>query len=236
MLNLKIIWHDKFAPGSFTKLQSMKVQFCESLMNIFQVNMLSRFQSLESLVVDDCGLVQEIFELKGQEVMETHAITVTQLKKLFMPRLPNLKRVWNKDHQGTFSFQNLQQIEAARCESLKSLFPTSVARCLQQLEDLRIGESGIEEIIEQEEGAKVDVRFVSPKLTLLILQKLPKLKWFHRGLHTSEWPLLKILEVFGSNEIQIFASKKFRVEEPDEQSQLETSIPQPLFLVEEVRD
>ena len=234
MPNLKIIWHDKFAPGSFTKLQSMTVQFCENLMKIFQVNMLSRFQSLESLVVDDCGSIQEIFELQGQEVMETHAITETQLKKLFMCRLPKLKRVWNKDPQGTFSFQNLQGIEVMGCDSLTTLFPTSVARSLKQLEDLRISECGIEEIIEQEDGA--DARFVFPKLTLLILRKLSRLKWFYRGVHTSEWPLLKALEVFGSNEIQIFASKNYRIQEQDEQIQLETSIQQPLFLVEEVRD
>ena len=97
MPNPKIIWHDKLAPGSFTKLQSMNVQFCESLMNIFQVNMLSRFQSLESLVVDDCDSLQEIFELEGQEVTEARAVTMTQLKKLFMRRLPKLKCVWNKD-------------------------------------------------------------------------------------------------------------------------------------------
>ena len=236
MPNPKIIWHEKFAPGSFTKLQSMNVQFCESLMNIFQVNMLSRFQSLESLVVYDCSSLQEIFELEGQEVMETRAVIVTQLKKLFMHRLPKLKRVWNKDPQGTFSFPNLQEILVWECESLKSLFPTSVARCLQQLDDLRIVECGIEEIIEQEEGAKEDARFVFPKLTLLFFHKLPKLKWLYQGVHTSEWPLLKTLEVTGSNEIQIFVSKNYRIEESDEQSQLETSIQQPLFLVEEVRD
>ena len=55
-------------------------------------------------------------------------------------------------------------------------------------------------------------------------------------MHTSEWPLLKTLEVSGSDKIQIFASKKFRIEEPDEQSLSETSIQQPLFLVVEVRD
>ena len=249
MPNLKSIWHDKFAPGSFTKLQSMKVQFCESLMNIFQANMLSRFQSLESLAVEDCGSLQEI-ESEGQAVMETRAVTVTQLKKLFMHRLPKLKRVWNKDPKrtlklkrvwnkdpkGTFSFPNLQTISVWECESLKSLFPTSVARCLKQLEDLRIVECGIEEIIEQEKGAKEDARFVFPKLTLLILRQLPKLKWFYRRVHTSEWPLLKTLEVSGSNEIQIFASKEFRIEEPNEQSRLETSIQQPLFLVQEVSD
>ena len=214
----------------------MKVQFCDSLMNIFQVTMLSRFQSLESLVVEDCGSLQEIFELEAQEVTETQAVTVTQLKKLFMYHLPKLKRVWNKDPEGTFSFPNLQKISIRECESLKSLFPTSVARCLKQLEDLRIAECGIEEIIEQEEGAKDDARFVYPKLTLLMLLQLPKLKWFYQGVHTSEWPLLKTLEVSGSNEIQIFASKEFRIEEPDEQSRLETSIQQPLFLVEEVSD
>ena len=235
MPNLKIIWHNKFAPGSFTKLQSMKVQFCENLMKIFQVNMLSRFQSLESLVVEDSGSVQEIFELQGQEVTETRAVTVTQLKKLFMHRLPKLKRVWNKDPEGTFSFPNLQKISVWECESLKSLFPTSVARCLKQLEDLRIAECGIEEIIEQEEGAKEDARFVFPKLTLLILRQLPKLKWFRRGVHTSKWPLLKELEVSGCDQIEIFTSKLLNFQETVEQSQLETSIQQPLFLIEEVR-
>ncbi|XP_030959628.1 uncharacterized protein LOC115981550 isoform X4 [Quercus lobata] len=234
MPNLKIIWHDKFAPGSFTKLQLMMVEFCESLMNIFQVNMLSRFQSMETLVVDDCDSLEEIFELQGQEVTETHAVTVTQLKKLYIRRLPKLKRVWNKDPQGMFSFPNLQKIQALKCESLKSLFPTSVAKCIPRLEDLEIAKCGIEEIIEQEEGAKEDARFVFPKLTLVILRKLSKLKWFYRGVHTLEWPLLKTLEVSGSNEIQIFASKNYRIQEQDEQIQLETSIQQPLFLVEEV--
>ena len=233
MSNLKIIWHDKFAPGSFTKLQSMTVQFCEDLTKIFQVNMLSRFQSLESLVVDDCGSLEEMFELQGQEVMETRALT--QLKKLFMRRLPNLKRVWNKDPRGTFYLQNLQEIEVVECESLRNLFPTSVAKSLQQLVNLRICRCGIEEVINQEEGAKEDVRFVFPKLTLLKLRMLKKLKWFYQGVHTLEWPLLKTLEVSESNEIQIFASKNIRIQEPNEQSQLETSI-QPLFLVEKVRD
>ena len=191
---------------------------------------------MESLVVEDCGSLQELFELEVQEVTETRAVTVTQLKKLFMRRLPKLKRVWNKDPHGTFSFPNLQEIIVGECESLKSLFPTSVARCLQQLEELRIFECGIEEIIEQEEGVKEHARFVFPKLTLLILRQLPKLKWLYRGVHTLEWPLLESLEVSGSNEIQIFASKNYRIQEQDEQRQLKTSIQQPLFLVEEVRD
>ena len=162
-------------------------------------------------------------------------VAFPNLETLAIVHMKNLKIIWNKDPQGTFSMQNLQNIVVRECESLKSLFPTSVARCLQQLEELRIFECGIEEIIEQEERVKEHARFVFPKLTLLILRQLPKLKWFYRGVHTLEWPLLESLEVSGSNEIQIFASKNIRIQEPNEQSQLETSI-QPLFLVEKVRD
>ena len=162
-------------------------------------------------------------------------VAFPNLETLTIVHMKNLKIIWNKDPQGT-SFQNLQKILAMRCESLKSFFPTSVARCLQQLEELRIFECGIKEIIEREEGAKEHARFVFPKLTLLILRQLPKLKWFYRGVYTSKWPLLKTLEVSGSDKIQIFASKNFRIEEPDEQSLSETSIQQTLFLVEEVRD
>ena len=51
MENLKIIWHDQLAENSFFKLQSLFVKYCENLVNIFESNMLTRFQSLETLKV-----------------------------------------------------------------------------------------------------------------------------------------------------------------------------------------
>ena len=146
-----------------------------------------------------------------------------------------MKQIWNKDPHGIFSFPNLQEVSAWECESLQSLFPASVARCLMQLEDLQIVDCGVEEIVSREEIAEAAARFVFPKVTLLMLSQLPKLKWFCRGVHTSEWPLLKDLEVSECGQIEIFASKILNFQETVEQSQLETSIQQPLFLVEEVR-
>ena len=104
-----------------------------------------------------------------------------------------------------------------------------------QLEDLRIDDCGVEEIVSREEIAEAAARFVFPKVTHLMLHKLPKLKWFCRGVHTSEWPLLKELEVYECDQIEIFASKVLNFQETVEQSKLETSIQQPFFLVEEVR-
>ena len=74
MENLKIIWHNQLAKDSFFKLHSLFVEYCENLVNIFESNMLIRFQSLEKLYVHDCGSLQEIFELQGQDVRETQAV------------------------------------------------------------------------------------------------------------------------------------------------------------------
>ena len=235
MENLKIIWHDQLAENSFFKLHSLIVEYCENLVNIFEFNMLTRFQSLERLYVKDCDSLQEVFEIQGHNVGDTHAMTVIPLKILMLNRLPKMKQVWNKDPHGIFSFPNLQKVSARECESLQSLFPTSVARCLMQLEDLRIVDCGVEEIVSREEIAEATARFVFPKATVLILRKLPKLEWFCRGVHTSEWPLLKKFEVFECDQIEIFASKILNFQETVEQSQLATSIQQPFFLVEEVR-
>ena len=235
MENLKIIWHNQLAKDSFFKLHSLFVEYCENLVNIFESNMLTRFQSLERLDVYDCDSLQELFEIQGHNVGDTHAVTVIPLKILILNRLPKMKQVWNKDPHGIFSFPNLQEVRAWECESLQSLFPASVARCLMQLEDLRIADCGVEEIVSREEIAEAAARFVFPKVTLLILRKLPKLKWFCQGVHTSEWPLLKALVMHGCDQIEIFTSKILNFQETVEQSQLETSIQQPLFLVEEVR-
>ena len=236
MENLKIIWHDQLAEDSFFKLQSLSVKYCENLVNIFESNMLTRFQSLETLKVSYCGSLREVFELQRHDVRESHAVTPIPLKRLTLHRLSKMKQVWNKDPQGIFSFQNLQVTSVWECESLQSLFPASMARCLMQLEDLRIVDCcGVEEIVSREEIAEPTARFFFPKVTLLILHKLPKLKWFYRGVHASEWPLLKKLEVSECDQIEIFASKNLNFQETVEENQLETSIQQPLFLVEEVR-
>ena len=50
-------------------------------MNIFESNMLTRFQSLERLDVYDCGSLQEVFEIQRHDVIDTHAVIVIPLKK-----------------------------------------------------------------------------------------------------------------------------------------------------------
>ena len=76
-------------------------------MNIFESNMLTRFQSLERLDVYDCGSLQEVFEIQRHDVRDTHVVTVIPLKKLYLRHLPKMKQIWNKDPHGIFNSQNL---------------------------------------------------------------------------------------------------------------------------------
>ncbi|KAE8010111.1 hypothetical protein FH972_006504 [Carpinus fangiana] len=236
MDDLEIIWHNQFAVDSFCKLQTLKVEFCENLTNyIFQSNMLARFQSLVELIITDCGSLQEVFELQGPNVKETHAVTVIQLEKLYLARLPKLKHVWSKDPQGMFSFQNLKLIQAELCGSLKSFFPASIARSLMRLEMLHIAYCKVlEEIVAGEEGAEgaeAITTFVLPQVVHLHLKGLPRLKCFYPGRHASEWPMLKDLFLRCCHQVEIFPSKV--LSDTVKESRSEICTKQPLFMVDE---
>lgn len=235
MDDLEIIWHNQFAVDSFCKLHTLKVEFCENLTNyIFQSNMLARFQSLVELNISDCGSLQEVFELQGPNVEGTHDVSVIQLENLFLACLPKMKHVWNKDPQEILSFQNLKVVHAMKCESLRSLFPASVARCLMRLEELVIVDCGVEEIVagEEAEGAEAIIRFVFPQVSHIFLNRLPRLKCFYPKRHSSKWPMLKDMLVSGC-QVDTFSSEL--LSETLQESQLQISFKQSLFLVDEVR-
>ncbi|KAB1202365.1 hypothetical protein CJ030_MR8G007349 [Morella rubra] len=151
------------------------------------------------------------------------AVTATQLKTLKLTGLPKLKHIWEKDPEGTFNFQNLQTVTLVGCESLQSVFPASVSGKLKQLEFLGLDNCGVEVVIEKE-GAQVAETLQFPKLTVLVLASLPKLKCFSPGMCPSEWPSLKKLKVYGCGQIEMFALTF-------QERQLEASVP--LFVVDE---
>nr|POE88933.1 putative disease resistance protein [Quercus suber] len=92
--------------------------------------------------------------------------------------------------------EDCKVMEEARTQRKALILPcnlSSMKRFLVRLEDLHVVECGLEEIVALEDGAEAAARLVFPKVTLLMLKNMPKLKWFSRGLRTSKWPLLKVL-------------------------------------------
>ena len=139
------------------------------------------------------------------------------------------------DPQGIITFGKLRIIEIEGCSSLKSVFPTSVAKTLMQLEKLEIKDCAtVEEIVAKAEGIETTTLFVFPQLTLE-LQNLPELKSFYSGNHTLEWPSLKGLRIQKCDKLKIFGSNKSSVEETNGLSHHASLILQPLFFVEKVR-
>ena len=145
-----------------------------------------------------------------------------------------LKHVWTSDPEAILPFQNLRKVEVSQCKTLKSLFPISVAKSLEQLESLHINDCGLmEEIVAFEEGLETTTEFMFPRITSVSLEFLPKLKCFYPRKHTSKWPSLKELTICKCNEVRIVASNELSFPNTDGLGHC-VPVRQPLFCVEKV--
>ncbi|EOY20452.1 NB-ARC domain-containing disease resistance protein, putative [Theobroma cacao] len=228
--NVKKMFHDQLLAGSFGKLEEMNVECCDELLALFPSNVFGVLQSLKTLRVERCDSLEQMFEVGvgGLNIKETHAVD-SQLMELYIYNLPKLKHVWNKDPQGSLTFRNLRKVRVMSCESLKNLFPASIAKDLPQIEDLTISSCGVEEIVSAGEGLEQPVRFKFPQMSSLQLTRLRKLKCFYPGQRTIVWPMFKKLTTDCSTLIKMLASERLRIHD-----ELEFTKGQSLFLDEEV--
>ncbi|XP_022720196.1 disease resistance protein At4g27190-like [Durio zibethinus] len=229
--NVKKIFHNELLAGSFCKLEEMAVENCDELLTVFSSTIVGVFSCLEKLKVQNCGSLQQIFEVGGLNIKETHAVHC-QLRELYIFQLPKLKHVWN-DPLGILAFQNLRKVDVWLCPSLINLFPASTAKDLPQLEILTVSFCGVEEIVSAGEGLENPLGFKFPQVSYLKLTHLNDLKWFCPGQHTTVWPMLKKLETDYSTLLKIVASERLSIQELNGNDQRESTIRQPLFLVEE---
>ncbi|KAI6684717.1 hypothetical protein NL676_030630, partial [Syzygium grande] len=173
MDNVEKIWPDEFASNAFSRLKTLIVEYCDKLSSIFSSDtILTRFQNLEELSVNDCGSLEVIFHVQELSMSGAHSTSTFLLRELHLERLPKLKHVW-------------------------SGLPSSVAKSMTQLERLVVQSCGVEEIIEGEDGG-IGMNagdFFFPCLTTLTLDELPQLRSFYKNNHTPTWPHLKELLV-----------------------------------------
>ena len=233
--NVKKIWDDQLPQDSFSKLKVVGVESCGGLLNIFPSCVLKRSQSLHTLIVKDCISLKVVFDMEGMDVnANEEGVTIVPLSALALYSLPKVEKIWNKDSHGILSFQYLKSIMIHKCESVKNLLPASLVKDLQQLEKLHVSCSGIEEIIAKDINGVLDTdtepMFVFPKVTSLELYLLPELKSLYPGAHTSQWPLLEILNVYMCPKLTVFA-----FETPTfEQRHHEGNLHMPLFFIHHV--
>ncbi|XP_058000713.1 uncharacterized protein LOC131178792 [Hevea brasiliensis] len=190
MDNLKMIWHNELHSDSFCKINELTVENCEELIKIFPSTLLRGLRNLQSLVICECNLLQEVFDL--QELIKMKESVAIQLRTLDIRGLPKLKHVWNEDPVGLVLFDNLSSVRVRDCPNLKIIFPASIAKNLPQLKTLDIDSSGVEEIVQNLNWVETNMenqpmikalqphfsfRKVSfPNLTILIVDECDNLK------------------------------------------------------------
>nr|KJB39006.1 hypothetical protein B456_007G290300 [Gossypium raimondii] len=138
----------------------------------------------------------------------SNKVSLPLLKDLTIVDMGNLERIWD-DQLEMNSFSKLKHLEVHSCVKLSNIFPLNMLERLQRLKNLQVMEcASLEELFEHKfNEAEINTKFVFPQMTYLNLSMLPKLKSFYSGVHTTEWPLLKKLDVYGCDKVEIFASE-----------------------------
>ncbi|KAJ0098535.1 hypothetical protein Patl1_22016 [Pistacia atlantica] len=168
------------------------------------------FPSLEVMVLLHLDSLQLIWHPQ-----QLHVESFCKLKEVRVEFCEKLKTIVPSNSHGLLTFHNLKKLTVENCWSMKSLFPVTVATGLMQLNHLNLVSCGLEKIVSEEEvnGAP---RFLFPQLTYIHLENLPELKCFYPGLHTTEWPTLNTLALYGCKKIKIYASEFACFEKEDD--------------------
>ncbi|XWS42677.1 hypothetical protein CRYUN_Cryun16bG0034600 [Craigia yunnanensis] len=246
--NLKRFCFEK--PIEFPFLRELMIERCPVL-NTFHCDS----TSVGTIVGNEVGkssISMENLHMDIPKYLFNEKVALPMLEHLTISWLENLGKLWPKQLYGD-SFSKLISFELKNCDKLLNVFPLSMLTKLQRLNKLFIGGCNLlEEIFEsQQEGSIIAIQSLSPELfqssvvqenitfgfpqlTYLTLVVLPKLKSFFHKVHTTNWPSLKEMIVYGCNNVEIFASEYLSFPKTGGKDQQEIPIQWPLFWINEL--
>jgi len=160
----------------FGLLRSLSVDGCHFLSDaLLPCNLLPFLTNLETLDVRNCDSVKTIFDM----TCATQYPMTFPVKELKLFKLSNLKNVWNKDPTGVISMQHLQEVFVDGCPCLISVFPSSVAKELEELQNLVVKDCDTLMTIVAEDPSRTNHDLPCPRIRSLRLRRLHKLKYFY---------------------------------------------------------
>ncbi|XLT76164.1 hypothetical protein HN873_032438 [Arachis hypogaea] len=202
--NLEHVWDiDPKGIIHFQALQDLNIDICDSLEYVFPIS-IAKDLAMNNLSIKNCEQLVKIFaqekrtsKLNANKVLK--AMGMFRLKNLSLGNLPNLEHVWDKDSIEIIHFSALQDLSINKCESLKYVFPTSIAEDLAMLNNLSVEdcEKMVKIFAEDKRTSELgDTKtFELPSLTSLVLREVPMLKYFYPGLQKLQFPKLKELYI-----------------------------------------
>ncbi|XP_044477854.1 uncharacterized protein LOC123205104 isoform X2 [Mangifera indica] len=182
----------------FPRIVFLKLRELPELTTFYHDKHNSNWPMLKELEVRDCDRL-DIFTSEYKVVVPNSE--VLELRSV------NCEILWDSQLVATSScYQNLTSLILNGCKKLKCVFLPYMVKSFEQLEHIEICNcSVLKEIISKE--VEANKTFVFPQVTFLKLENLPELATFYPGVHTSEWPMLKKLEVCNCDKIKIFTSE-----------------------------
>ncbi|KAA8529018.1 hypothetical protein F0562_033494 [Nyssa sinensis] len=211
MENTREIWDKQIPFLSFSKLLELQVVCFDKLLAVGTSNLLRKLQYLETLTIENCRSLEEVFDTGGLDIGEGYAKPLSRLRDLRLQNLPMLMHLWNMDSNVYMGFQSLNCLTIYRCDRLKNIFSPSIAGTLKELISLVIKNCKmLEGIITEGKKGEV-IKIVFPKLVSLELKKLPNLTTFCQGSYTLEWPSLESLRLRKCPQIDKLTANKMGI-------------------------
>ncbi|KAL8245708.1 hypothetical protein R6Q59_006924 [Mikania micrantha] len=187
---------------SFHNLIDLQMVFVHNVKCTIPSNELLQLQKLETIRVDDCGYVEEVFEVEGaNEATNSEleiVVEIPNLRLMNLWSLKSLKYIWKSNQRKVLKFPNLTTLSICGCYSLKHVFTSSMVGGLLQLQHLHVSWCYNMEVIvktEEEEDEVKEEMELFPCLKSLRLDNLKSLKGFCSGKVNFSWPLLHTLKV-----------------------------------------
>ncbi|KAF8028500.1 hypothetical protein BT93_E1197 [Corymbia citriodora subsp. variegata] len=207
-------WHSKLIPiKSSWQLKSLVVDNCLPFLNAIPSRLMPVLDKINTLQVQDCESLEEIFDLEGLKAMKGTRV-LPRLWCLNLVNLPKLRRLWNKDIQGMLCFSSLSYLTLCNCSNLRHAFTPSMARRLPTLQWIAIKNCDqMEGVMAKEEGEMAEdggeisevEKITFPILRCMELEQLPNLTSFFSDTNrTLECPRLQELTIAGCPKITTF--------------------------------
>ncbi|XVF03889.1 hypothetical protein REPUB_Repub05bG0032100 [Reevesia pubescens] len=146
---------------AFSSLAALKVKEMTCFKGLCHGQPPMRFlQKLETLTINDCPKLQWVFQMDEMtnittikaELEENQAITLSNLRRLNLWSLPELRCIW-KEPIYRVNLRSLETMIICECHKLTYLFSPSVAQSLVHLEDLEISRcDSLEHLITEAEN------------------------------------------------------------------------------------
>ncbi|KAK9987148.1 hypothetical protein SO802_032099 [Lithocarpus litseifolius] len=183
--------------------------------SLFPSHIIGCLKNLESIVLEDCQLLEVIFQLEELNFEESQVASVLdQLRELNLYNLPKLMHIWKKGPEEIRGFGNLRLLVVWGCNSLTYLFSPSIAKLLVMLEEIQVTKcKKIEEILIRAREEEKEEKNLFHKVNSILLRDLPNLKCFCNEANAFEWPSLKKMMVIRCPNLRMFVPSNLKTPE-----------------------